>query len=232
MREWKMVKKILLVDDEPRMLDLLSLYLTPKGYNCLKMTTARQAIQYLEEEKAEIILLDVMMPDMDGWEACQEIRKNWDIPIIMLTARSEKNDIVKGLKMGADDYISKPFDEEELLARIDAVLRRRTGHTGLINFIGLALNEESFDVSYKNQHIPVTPKEFALLALLLKNRNKVFTREHLLTTIWGYAAPTEDRTIDSHVRNLRDKLRKTGFPVDEYLTTVWGLGYKWMDKDS
>jgi len=232
MREWKIVKKILLVDDEPRMLDLLSLYLTPKGYNCLKMTTARQAIQYLEEEKAEIILLDVMMPDMDGWEACQEIRKNWDIPIIMLTARSEKNDIVKGLKMGADDYISKPFDEEELLARIDAVLRRRTGHTGLINFIGLALNEESFDVSYKNQHIPVTPKEFALLALLLKNRNKVFTREHLLTTIWGYAAPTEDRTIDSHVRNLRDKLRKTGFPVDEYLTTVWGLGYKWMDKDS
>jgi DNA-binding response OmpR family regulator len=232
MREWKIVKKILLVDDEPRMLDLLSLYLTPKGYNCLKMTTARQAIQYLEEEKAEIILLDVMMPDMDGWEACQEIRKNWDIPIIMLTARSEKNDIVKGLKMGADDYISKPFDEEELLARIDAVLRRRTGHTGLINFIGLALNEESFDVSYKNHHIPVTPKEFALLALLLKNRNKVFTREHLLTTIWGYAAPTEDRTIDSHVRNLRDKLRKTGFPVDEYLTTVWGLGYKWMDKDS
>lgn len=232
MQEWKIVKKILLVDDEPRMLDLLSLYLTPKGYNCLKMTTARQAIQYLEEEKAEIILLDVMMPDMDGWEACQEIRKNWDIPIIMLTARSEKNDIVKGLKMGADDYISKPFDEEELLARIDAVLRRRTGHTGLIDFMGLALNEESFDVSYKNQHIPVTPKEFALLALLLKNRNKVFTREHLLTTIWGYAAPTEDRTIDSHVRNLRDKLRKTGFPVDEYLTTVWGLGYKWMDKDS
>lgn len=232
MREWKIVKKILLVDDELRMLDLLSLYLTPKGYNCLKMTTARQAIQYLEEDKAEIILLDVMLPDMDGWEACQEIRKNWDIPIIMLTARSEKNDIVKGLKMGADDYISKPFDEEELLARIDAVLRRRKGHTGLINFIGLALNEDSFDVSYENQHIPVTPKEFALLALLLKNRNKVFTREHLLTTIWGYAAPTEDRTIDSHVRNLRDKLRKTGFPVDEYLTTVWGLGYKWMDKDS
>ncbi|MEH7307543.1 response regulator transcription factor [Neobacillus drentensis] len=226
------MKKILLVDDEPRMLDLLSRYLTPKGNNCLKMTTAQQAIQYLEAERADIILLDVMMPEMDGWQACQEIRKNWDIPIIMLTARSEKRDIVKGLKMGADDYISKPFDEEELLARIDTVLRRRIDHAGFIDFNGLALNEDSFIVTYRNQHIPVTPKEFALLALLLKNRNIVFTREHLLTTIWGYAAPTEDRTIDSHVRNLRDKLRKTEFPVDEYLTTVWGLGYKWMDKDS
>jgi DNA-binding response OmpR family regulator len=232
MREWKIVKKILLVDDEIRMLDLLSLYLSPKGYNCIKMTSALKAIRYLEEEKADIILLDVMMPEMDGWEACTEIRKNWDIPIIMLTARSEKNDIVKGLKMGADDYISKPFDEDELTARIDAVLRRKTGYSGLIAFNGLSLNEDSFEVSYKNQHVPVTPKEISLLALLLKNRNKVFTREHLLTTIWGYAAPTEDRTIDSHVRNLRDKLRKTGFPVDDYLTTVWGLGYKWMDKDS
>ncbi|MEH7074129.1 response regulator transcription factor [Neobacillus drentensis] len=226
------MKKILLIDDEPRMLDLLSLYLTPMGYHCVKMTSALNAIRYLEEEKADLILLDVMMPEMDGWEACTLIRKNWDIPIIMLTARSEKIDIVKGLKIGADDYISKPFDEEELLARIDAVLRRKTGQSGLIDFNGLTLNEDSFDVSFKNQHIPMTPKEFALLALLLKNRNKVFTREHLLTTIWGYSAPTEDRTIDSHVRNLRDKLRKTEFPVDDYLTTVWGLGYKWMDKDS
>ena len=119
------MKKVLLIDDEPRMLDLLSLYLTPMGYNCVKMTSALKAIRYLEEEKADIILLDVMMPEMDGWEACTLIRKNWDIPIIMLTARTEKNDIVKGLKMGADDYISKPFDEEELLARIDAVLRRK-----------------------------------------------------------------------------------------------------------
>jgi DNA-binding response OmpR family regulator len=226
------VKKILLVDDETRMLDLLSLYLTPKGYTCIKMTSALDAISYLQDGKADLILLDVMMPEMDGWEACKEIRKNWDIPIIMLTARSEKVDIVKGLKMGADDYLSKPFDEGELTARIEAILRRKKGHAETIDFNGLLLNEDSFSVSYDGLNVPITPKEFSLLALFLQNHNKVFTREHLLTTIWGYSVATEDRTIDSHVRNLRDKLRKTGFPVDEYLTTVWGLGYKWMDKDS
>jgi DNA-binding response OmpR family regulator len=213
------------------MLDLLSLYLTPKGYTCIKRTSALEAIRFLEIDKADLILLDVMMPEMDGWQACKEIRKNWDIPIIMLTARSEKMDVVKGLKIGADDYISKPFDEEELIARIEAILRRKKGHEGLIDFNGLMLNEESFEVSYHDKHVPLTPKEFSLLGLFMQNRNKVFTREHLLTTIWGYSVATEDRTIDSHVRNLREKLRKTGFPVDEYLTTVWGLGYKWMDKD-
>ncbi|MDN3018616.1 response regulator transcription factor [Paenibacillus sp. BSR1-1] len=225
------MKKILLIDDEERMLDLLSLYLKPKGYMCIKMTSAIKAIHYLEEENADLILLDVMMPEMDGWEACLEIRKNWDIPIIMLTARSEKIDVVKGLKMGADDYISKPFDEDELIARIEAILRRKNGIKGGVAFNGLFLNEDSFEVSYHDNNVPVTPKEFSILGLFLQNRNKVFTREHLLTTIWGYAAPTEDRTVDSHVRNLREKLRKTGFPVDEYLTTVWGLGYKWMDRD-
>ncbi|MGG3469339.1 response regulator transcription factor [Neobacillus pocheonensis] len=225
------MKKILLVDDESRMLDLLSLYLTPKGYHCIKLTSGIEAIHFLEGDQADLILLDVMMPEMDGWEACREIRKNWDVPIIMLTARSEKMDVVKGLKTGADDYISKPFNEEELTARIEAILRRNSGKKGSISFRGLSLNEDSFEVSYHDKNVPVTLKEFSLLGLFLQNRNKVFTREHLLTTIWGYAAPTEDRTIDSHVRNLRDKLRKTGFPVDEYLTTVWGLGYKWMDKD-
>ena len=226
------MEKVLLVDDESRMLDLLSLYLSPKGYDCIKMNSAINAIHYLETEKPDIILLDVMMPKMDGWEACREIRKKSDVPIIMITARSEKVDIVKGLNIGADDYISKPFDEEELIARIEAILRRKKGHAALIVFNGLSLNEDSFQVTYNQQTISVTPKEFSLLALLLKNRNKVFTREHLLTTIWGISALTEDRTIDSHVRNLREKLRKAGFNVDDYLTTVWGLGYKWMDKGS
>lgn len=226
------LKKILLVDDEIRMLDLLALYLTPKGYQCQKVTSALKALHYLESDKADIILLDVMMPDMDGWEACQEIRRRWDIPIIMLTARSEKMDIVKGLKLGADDYISKPFDEDELIARIEAILRRKEGSNSRIEFNGLILNQDSYELLYNEVHVPLTPKEFSLLGLFLQNRNKVFTREHLLTSIWGYAVSTEDRTIDSHVRNLRDKLRKIGFPIDEYLSTVWGLGYKWLDKES
>ena len=120
------MKTILLVDDEPMMLDLLSLYLSPLGYNCIKRESALDAIQYLELHSVDLILLDIMMPDMDGLETCKEIRKYWDTPIIMITAMSEKSDIVKGLNIGADDYISKPFDEEELIARIEAVLRRRT----------------------------------------------------------------------------------------------------------
>lgn len=226
------MKKILLVDDEVRMLDLLSLYLTPLGYHCIKMTSAEEAVSHLEKNRADLILLDVMMPGMDGWEACREFRKHWDIPIIMLTARSAKTDVVKGLKIGADDYISKPFDAEELIARIETVLRRKKSHEGTITFNGLCLNQDSFEVSYNSSHVPLTPKEFSLLYLFLDNRNIVFSRENLLTTIWGNSAATEDRTIDSHVRNLREKLRRTGFPVDEYLSTIWGLGYKWTDKHS
>lgn len=221
---------ILLIDDETRMLDLLSLYLTPLGYKCVKQTSALDAISYLDGNHADLILLDVMMPEMDGWEACREIRKHWDIPVIMLTARSEKPDIVKGLKIGADDYITKPFDEEELIARIEAVLRRNSGKSPILSFKGLNLNMDSYDLQYNGTFIPLTPKEFSLLNLFLLNRNKVFTREHLISNIWGYGVSTEDRTIDSHVRNLRDKLRKAGFGADDYLITVWGVGYKWLEK--
>lgn len=221
---------IILVDDETRMLELLSLYLAPLGYKCIKQTSALDALSYLEANNADLILLDVMMPEMDGWEACREIRKHWDIPIIMLTARSEKLDIVKGLKIGADDYVTKPFDEGELIARIEAVLRRNSGKSPIISFKGLNLNMDSYDLQFNGASIPLTPKEFSLLNLFLQNRNKVFTREHLISNIWGYGVATEDRTIDSHVRNLRDKLRKAGFSADDYLITVWGVGYKWLEK--
>ena len=221
---------ILLVDDETRMLELLSLYLAPLGYKCIQKTSAHDALTYLEDHCADLILLDVMMPEMDGYEACMEIRKHWDVPIIMLTARSEKQDIVKGLKNGADDYITKPFDEGELVARIEAVLRRNSGKSQTLSFKGLDLNMDSYDLHYNGTSIPLTPKEFSLLHLFLQNRNKVFTREHLISTIWGYGVATEDRTIDSHVRNLRDKLRRAGFSADDYLSTVWGVGYKWLEK--
>ncbi|ESU30579.1 hypothetical protein G3A_20865 [Bacillus sp. 17376] len=220
---------ILLVDDETRMLDLLALYLTPAGYTCIKRTSGNEAISFLEDNHADLVLLDVMMPEMDGSETCREIRRHWEIPVIMLTARSEKPDVVRGLKIGADDYITKPFDEGELIARIEAVLRRQTVKSTLLTFNGLKLNTDSYEVQYNGILIPLTPKEFALLSLFLQNINKVFTREHLISTIWGYGVDTEDRTIDSHVRNLRDKLRKSGFAADDYLSTVWGVGYKWID---
>lgn len=220
------MKDILLVDDEAMMLDLLSLYLTPNGYNCIKKESAIDAIKYLESNLVDLIILDIMMPEMDGWEACKEIRKFQETPIIMLTAMSEKPDIVKGLKTGADDYISKPFDEEELLARIEAVLRRGKSKKENI-FQGLVLDQNSFQLMYNGTEIPLTPKEFGIINLFLNNQNKVFTRDHLITSIWGYDVSTEDRTIDSHIRNLRDKLRKAGFPADDHLLTVWGIGYKW-----
>jgi DNA-binding response OmpR family regulator len=225
------MKTILLVDDESRMLDLLSLYLSPLGYNCIKKESGIDAIKYLTSHSVDLILLDVMMPDMNGWEVCQKIRKYWDTPIIMLTARSEKSDIVKGLKYGADDYISKPFDEEELTARIEAVLRRQKSETGKISFGGLILDQDSFQLQYYGKEVALTRKEFGMISLFLNNQNKAFSREHLITSIWGYEVSTEDRTVDSHVRNLREKLRKVGFPIDEHLLTVWGVGYKWTGKE-
>ena len=222
------MKTILLVDDEERMLDLLSIYLSPT-YRCIKITSGQEAVAYLEKSHADLILLDVMMPEMDGWSTCSHVREFSDVPIIMLTARNEKSDIVKGLHLGADDYVTKPFDEGELLARIDALFRRINdkGKKG-VHFKGLWWDEESHELIYEKQLIQLTPKEFSLIGLLLRNPNKVFSRSHLLEIIWGYNAYTEDRTIDSHVRNIREKLRKANFPVDQYLSTVWGVGYKWV----
>ncbi|GKU84215.1 MULTISPECIES: response regulator transcription factor [Niallia] len=226
------MKQILIVDDEQQMLDLIALYLSPLGYHCKKINSAIDALLYLESNPVDLILLDLMMPDMNGWEACIEIKKYWETPIIMLTARTDKKDVVKGLNTGADDYISKPFDGEELVARIEAVLRRKGNRSELIEFDGLVLDQESFDLQYQTKNIPLTPKEFALMKLFLQNLNKVFTRDHLIHSIWGHGVETEDRTIDSHIRNLRDKLRKAGFPSEEYLLTVWGVGYKWIGKES
>jgi DNA-binding response OmpR family regulator len=218
---------ILLVDDEIRMLDLLDLYLSPKGFHCVKCKTGFAAMQYLEKTKVDLVLLDIMMPELDGWETCKRIREISNVPIIMLTARDQTIDIVKGLKLGADDYITKPFDESELLARIEAVLRRSVGKPSKIVFQGLVWDEDQHKVQYKNHTICLTPKEFAVLGLFLKNPNRVFSREQIIVSLWGYNANTEERTIDSHVKNIREKLRQAGFPIDQFLKTVWGVGYKW-----
>ncbi|MFK8794001.1 response regulator transcription factor [Planococcus plakortidis] len=221
--------KILLIDDEQRMLDLLSLYLTPHQYQCTKAQGPREALRYLETQAFDIVLLDIMMPEMSGFELCAKIRSFSDVPIIMLTAREQQEDIVKGLKLGADDYITKPFNEEELLARIEALLRRQTPKN-VIEVDGLKWNEERFELSYRGTPIKLTPKEFFMVGQLLKNPGKVFSRDQLIVLIWGYDSETEGRTIDSHVRNVREKIRQSGFPVDKHFLTVWGVGYKWLNE--
>lgn len=222
----KMVN-ILLVDDEVRMLDLLALYLEGAGYHCTKELSGKRAIQHVADEKLDLVLLDVMMPEMDGWEVCQEIREFSMIPIIMLTARSQSQDMVFGLRNGADDYITKPFDEQILLARIAALLRR-SGQTEELVFHEIQLNHEKFELRVGQEKLVVTPIEFKLLELFLENQNLVFSREHLIEKVWDFAADVDNRTVDSHIRNLRDKLRDAGFQVDDYLKTVYGVGYKWQ----
>ncbi|WP_445614222.1 response regulator transcription factor [Geobacillus sp. YF-1] len=218
---------LLLVDDEERMLDLLELYLAPNGYRCVKRRSGAEAIDYLRHHHADLVLLDVMMPELDGWETCRRIRSFSDVPIMMVTARDEPTDIVQGLKIGADDYVTKPFHEAELLARIEAVLRRAAGSRSVIRAAGLVWNEQEHTVRYRETPIALTPKEFAVLGLLLTHPNQVFSRGQIIASLWGYLADTEERTVDSHVKNIREKLRRAGFPVDEHLQTVWGVGYKW-----
>ncbi|MGE7858692.1 MULTISPECIES: response regulator transcription factor [Bacillus] len=218
--------KILLVDDEERMLRLLDLFLSPRGYFCMKATSGLEALKLIEQKDFDIILLDVMMPTMDGWEACYQIRQISNVPIIMLTARNQNYDMVKGLTMGADDYITKPFDEHVLVARIEAILRR-TKNDGFVSFNGIEWDKTKHTVTVYDEKISLTPIEFSLLGLFLQNTNRAYSRDNLIEKIWGYETDIEYRTIDSHIRNIRDKLRKKGFPVENYLETVYKVGYKW-----
>jgi len=224
------MKKIALVDDEQRMLDLLELYLKPLGYECIKLPSGEDAVALVKKEEPDLIILDVMMPVMDGFETCRMVRRYSKVPIILLTALHEKEDIVKGLQSGADDYIVKPFDEDELIARIHAVFRRTSDDFARrIECAGLIWDEFSHELSFQGNQVKVTPKEFSILGQLLKNPGRAYSREQLLAIIWGYEAWTDGRTVDSHVRNLRDKLRRTGFPLEKHLQTVWGVGYKWIN---
>jgi|SRR5699024_10824334 len=222
------MNKVLIVDDEKRMLDLIELYLRPHNYICTKAQGSNDALSYLDDETFDIVLLDIMMPEMNGWELCQEIRRFSDVPIIMLTARDQREDIIKGLRLGADDYITKPFNEDELLARMEA-LQRRIPPSDHVEINGLLWNKERYELSYKNLPIKLTPKEFIMIGHFMKNPNQVFAREQLIELIWGFDSETEGRTIDSHVRNMRDKIRQAGFPIDNHFKTVWGVGYKWVN---
>ncbi|SFF59137.1 DNA-binding response regulator, OmpR family, contains REC and winged-helix (wHTH) domain [Halobacillus alkaliphilus] len=220
------MNRVLLVDDEQRMLDLLELYLKPHGFPCEKARSGLEALNKLDHTSYDLILLDVMMKDMDGFETCRHIREKSNVPIMMITAKDQKHDILQGLKLGADDYITKPFDEDILLARMKALLRRGPEQNKIV-MNDLVWNEEAHQLHYDNKEIHLTPKEFKLLGLLLNRPNQVYDRNYLLERVWGFDSNTEGRTIDSHVRNVREKIRKHGYPIDRHLKTIWGVGYKW-----
>ena len=222
------MRTIALVDDENRMLELIELYLQD-SYTSIKLNSGREILNLIDVDEPDLIILDVMMPLMDGFETCQRIREVSNVPIILLTALDGKEEIVKGLQLGADDYIMKPFDEAELKARIQSIFRRTTVSSGSkIESSGLILNEDAHELYYDNHLVKVTPKEFSLLAKLLKNPERVYSREELLSSLWLANEWTDERTVDSHVRNLREKLRKLEFPIEDHFRTVWGIGYKWV----
>ena len=224
------MRTLLLVDDERRMLNLIELYLQPLGFKCIKETSGNKAIEIMNNENVDLVLLDVMMPDMTGWEVCEKIREFSNVPIIMLTARSDKLDLVRGLNTGADDYITKPFDENELVARVNAILRRLAEHDSeeaIIIYEGLKLNREAYSLQYENLIVQLTLKEFYIIEALMSRPKKTYTREELLNAAWEYGTYTDTRTVDSHIRNLREKLKTNGFPINEFIKTVWGIGYKW-----
>lgn len=224
------MRTILLIDDEKRMLDLIELFLIPHGFRCIKETNGQAAIETLKHEKINLVLLDIMMPEIDGWEVCRKIREFSDVPVIMLTARSDKLDLVKGLDTGADDYITKPFEEGELVARVKALLRRIPADESdaeMIIYGDFKLDKETYSLQFNDLKVQLTLKEFYIVEALISRPNKTFTREQLLFSAWEYNTYTDIRTVDSHIRNLREKLKTAGFPSDEFLQTVWGIGYKW-----
>ncbi|MET3698465.1 DNA-binding response OmpR family regulator [Bacillus oleivorans] len=221
-----MKRKILIVDDEPQMLTLLKIYLENHQYQCILIEDPSVVVDFLKTNPIDIVLLDIMMPSLNGWDLLKEIRQFSNVPVLYLTARTNQEDIIKGLRLGADDFITKPFDEEVLVAKLEAVLRRYYGE-GALTVEGLTWDFDTRKVSFSGHEILLTPKEFALLGLFLTNQRRVFSREVLVDLIWTYGSDPSDRAVDSHIRNLRDKLRKAGFPIEKYLHTIYGSGYKW-----
>lgn len=222
------MKKILIVDDEAQMRKLVKLYLLQEGYHVEEAEDGQEAIDMLRKDDYDLMILDVMMPMMDGWETIQHVRKMSDLPIIMLTAKGAVQDKVTGLSTGADDYLVKPFDEAELLVRVKALLRR-TGHSNsgenILKYQGMVIDLIAREAMYEGLRINLTQTEFDILAALIEHRGKVLSREQLVDMIWGIEFMGEDRTVDSHIKNLREKLQKAG--VDKSIVkTVWGIGYK------
>ena len=227
-----MPKKILIVEDEANIRELLRLYLEREGYNGARGgKTAWRASKKWKSDKPDMLLLDVMMPVMDGWAVCREIRAESDVPIIMLTAKGETADRVSGLEMGADDYIVKPLEMPEVIARVRAVFRRMAPDDApeKLSFDNLVIDKQAYDLVIKGKRVDAPPKEIELLYFLASSPNRVFTRAQLLDDVWGFDYFGDTRTVDVHVKRLREKLE--GVSDKWELKTVWGVGYKFETKE-
>ena len=224
-------QKILIVDDDGNIAELISLYLNKECFDTVIVHDGIEAISAFQEQHPDLILLDLMLPGMDGYQVCREIRTKSNVPIIMLSAKCETFDKVLGLELGADDYLEKPFDTKELVARVKAVLRRfhavaepaPVEDSKVVEYPGLIVNISNYSVTYRGKKIDMPPKELELLFFLCSSANQVFTREQLLENIWGYDYLGDTRTVDVHVKRLREKIKDTS---DWRLATVWGIGYK------
>ena len=217
--------KILVVDDESRMRKLVKDFLTREGYTVVEAGDGVEAMDIFYEEKdVALVILDVMMPKMDGWQVCREIRESSKIPIIMLTARSEERDELQGFELGVDEYISKPFSPKILVARVNAILRRTLGSTGgdVIEAGGIVIDKAAHIVKINGQPVERSYKEFELLSYFVENQGLALSREKILNNVWNYDYFGDARTIDTHVKKLRSKLGDKG----EYIRTIWGMGYK------
>ena len=223
--------RVLVVDDDVNICEVIRLYLEKEGYLVKTAYDGMRALESFKEEAPSIVILDIMMPKMDGWEVCREIRRISAIPIIMLSAKGETFDKVLGLELGADDYIVKPFEAKELVARIKAVLRRseKTDATSEeVVYPNLVVNLTNYELKVNGEIIETPPKELELLYYLCTHPNKVFTREQLLSSVWGFDYFGDSRTVDVHIKRLREKLEK--YETNWHLKTVWGVGYKFEVK--
>ncbi|RKD22162.1 DNA-binding response regulator, OmpR family, contains REC and winged-helix (wHTH) domain [Caminicella sporogenes DSM 14501] len=220
--------KVMIVDDDKNIAELIDVYLKKEGYETKKFYNGKEALKEFERFAPDLVILDIMLTEIDGYEICREIRKISNIPIIMLTAKGETFDKVLGLELGADDYIVKPFDAKELLARIKAVLRRyNSKHSDNVKLVipNLTIDISDYSIIYHGKKMEIPPKELELLYFLASNANRVFTREQLLDKIWGYDYAGGTRTVDVHIKRLREK-----FNLEDSweIKTVWGVGYKFQ----
>ena len=231
--------KILVVDDDINICELLRLYIEKDGYEVVIANDGGQAVTKFKTEKPDLVMLDIMLPVLDGWQVCREIRKTSQCPIIMLTAKGEVFDKVLGLELGADDYVVKPFETKEIVARIKAVLRRTGGGISFgdttteetkkeVRYEDLVINLTNYELRVRGEQIDTPPKEMELIYYLASNPNRVFTRDQLLDEVWGYDYYGDSRTVDVHIKRLREKLE--GVSTKWALKTVWGVGYKFETK--